>query len=393
MDDSTRLTGVRIGRRSFCALGLAALAPAPSWAALAPVDPDLDAFVAAQMKAAGIPGLAAGLARDGQVRLAKGYGFADVASRRPVTADTMFHIASVTKTVTATAIVRLAQAGKLDLDEPVAPHLDFPLVNPHHPSAQVTFRHLLTHTSGISDAKYYEVDFRTRGGDATLSLGDFLKAYLVPGGRTYSADECYTTAPGAAWDYSNVGYGLLGYLAGRIGGGDMRQQTQQAIFTPLGMRHTSWTLAGTPTALRATPYDDVDGAVTSVEPVGFPDWSAGMMRSSIRDLTRFAAASANGGESGGVRMLSAASQAKMLDMQTPPALPSWLSGQGLGWQMSKPSPPVAWSLLICSSFCEKGVEFTLMPDFFSKPGSTGSGNSSDHMSRLSSPEEESAFFT
>jgi CubicO group peptidase (beta-lactamase class C family) len=334
MDSNADLKVARIGRRVFCVLGLAVLAPAPSGAG-APPDPALDAFIAAQMKAAGIPGLAAGLARDGQVRLAKGYGFADLASRRPVTADTMFHIASVTKTVTATAIVRLAQAGKLDLAEPVAPHLDFPLVNPHHPSAQVTFRHLLTHTSGISDAKYYEVDFRHRGGDATLSLGDFLKAYLVPGGRTFSADECYATAPGAAWDYSNVGYGLLGYLASRIGGRDMRRQTQQEIFTPLGMRHTSWTLAGTPTALRATPYDVIDGAVTPVEPVGFPDWSAGMMRSSIRDLTRFAAASANGGESGGVRMLSAASQAKMLDMQGPPALPAWLSGQGLGWQTSK----------------------------------------------------------
>src|ERR1700754_2494322 len=149
MHDSTRPTAARIGRRSFCALGLAALAPTPSWAAQASADPDLDAFIAAQMARAGIPGLAAGLARDGVVRLAKGYGFADMASRRPVTADSMFHIASVTKTVTATAIVRLAQAGKLDLDAPVAPHLDFPLVNPHHPGGQVTFRHLLTHTSGI----------------------------------------------------------------------------------------------------------------------------------------------------------------------------------------------------------------------------------------------------
>ncbi|MGH6909059.1 MAG: serine hydrolase domain-containing protein, partial [Phenylobacterium sp.] len=228
-----------------------------------------------------------------------------------------------------------AQAGKLDLDKPVAPHLDFPLVNPHHPGAQVTFRHLLTHTSGISDAKYYEVDFRTPGRDATLPLGDFLKAYLVPGGRTYSADGCYAAAPGAAWDYSNVGYGLLGYLASRIGDDDMRRQTQQQVFAPLGMRHTSWTLASTPKALRVTPYDLVDGAATAVAPVGSPDWSSSMMRSSIRDVTRFAAAAANGGESGGVRILSAASQAQMLDMKTPAGLPGWLTGQGLGWQASK----------------------------------------------------------
>lgn len=335
MDSHRRPTGVRIGRRAFCAMGLAGLAPTAGWAAPTTPDRDLDAFIVAQMTRAGIPGLAAGLARGGQVRLARGYGFADLASRRPVTPDTMFHIASVTKTVTATAIMRLAQAGKLHLDEPVAPHLDFPLVNPHHPGAQITFRHLLTHTSGISDAKYYEIDFRSRGGDATLPIGDLLKGYLVPGGESYSADGCYAAAPGATWDYSHVGFGLLGYLASRIGAEDMRQQTRRDIFTPLGMRHTSWSLAGTPNDLRATPYDLIDGAVTAVEPVGFPDWSAGMMRSSIEDLIRFAGACANGGRFGAARILSTASQAQMLDMKAPAGLPAWLTGQGLGWQASK----------------------------------------------------------
>ena len=65
----------------------------------------------------------------------------------------------------------------------------------------------------------------------------------------------------------------------------------------------------------------------------------------------------------------------------------------VGWQRSKPSPPVACSLLICSSFCENGVWLTLMPVAFSKFGITGSGNSSDQMSRLSSPEDEKASFT
>src|SRR5271170_1732190 len=65
----------------------------------------------------------------------------------------------------------------------------------------------------------------------------------------------------------------------------------------------------------------------------------------------------------------------------------------VGWQMSKPSPPVACSLLICSSFCENGVEVTLMPVSFSKSGITGSGNSSSQLMMLSSPEDESALET
>lgn len=317
-----------VNRRTALATGLAALAT-PALAG------SLDAFVTAQMQAAGIPGLALGYAKDGEVRIARGYGFADLATCRPVTAQTMFHIASITKTVTATSILQLAQAGKLDLDAPIAPLLDFPLANPRHPDAPITVRQLLTHTSGISDARYYEIDFRVRGRDANQSLRDLLKSYLVPGGETWSADGCFSTqAPGAAWDYCNIGYALLGYLAGRIGGEDMREQTARTIFAPLRMKHTSWSLAGTPEALRATPYEMVDGARAAIEPVGFPDWPVGMIRASIADLTAFAAASANGGQAHGARILSSQAMTGMLDMQTPAGLPDWLTGQGLGWQAS-----------------------------------------------------------
>ncbi|MDP3747326.1 MAG: serine hydrolase domain-containing protein [Phenylobacterium sp.] len=330
MSDSQFPTALRMGRRGVLAAGLAAFA-SPAFG-----KDDLDAFFADEMAGAGIPGLAVGLARKGTVRLARGYGFADLADRRPVTGDTMFHIASITKTVTAAAVMRLADQGRLALDAPVAPHLDFPLVNPHHRDAPVTFRHLLTHVSSISDAKYYGVDFRVSGVDANLALGDLLKDYLAPGGRIYSSEGCFSkAAPGAAWDYSNVGYGLLGYLAGRIGGQDMREQTREAIFAPLGMRHTSWTIAGTPEALRATPYDLVDGALGPVAPVGFPDWPVGMIRCSISDLMRFVAASANGGVARGTRIVSEQGMAQMLDMKTPPGLPDWLTGQGLGWMESK----------------------------------------------------------
>ncbi|HEY0178889.1 MAG TPA: serine hydrolase domain-containing protein [Dokdonella sp.] len=295
----------------------------------------LDAFVRAEMRRTHMPGLAIGVARDGEVRSVRGYGYADVAARRPVDERTEFHLASVTKTVTATSIMQLVEAGRMTLDEPVAPHLDFPLIDPHHADVPITARHLLTHTSGLSDAKYYEIDFRERGRDATLPLDAFLKAYLVPGGRHYSAEQCFSgTAPGTTWDYSNVGFALLGYLAGRVGGEDMREQSARRIFAPLRMRDTHWTLAATPASRSAVPYDVVDGAPTATEPVGFPDWPAGMLRASMADFMRFVAASANGGAASGVRLLRADTLAQMLDMRTPAGLPGWLTGQGLGWMAS-----------------------------------------------------------
>lgn len=328
----------RVSRRSVfgCGLALLSLPAIGQGNSGRPNLSSLDKFITREMRKARIPGLAVGVARDGAVQLVRGYGFADIARRRVVTPDTMFHIASVTKTVTATAIMRLAEAGRLCLDEPVGPHLDFPLIYPNHPQTPITFRHLLLHVSSISDARYYEVDFRVRGHDAEMSLVEFLRGYLVPGGRTYSAEGCFArAAPGTTWDYSNVGYGLLGHLASRIGGEDLREQSLRQIFAPLGMRHTSWSIKGTPERLRATPYDVVDDALVAAEAVGFPDWPAGMLRSSVSDFTRFIAASANGGALGSTRIIGAKAQAQMLHMEKPSGLPDWLTGQGFGWASSK----------------------------------------------------------
>lgn len=337
--DPDTLDAFLMQRRRLMGAGLAALAlPAmgKNRSGHAATPDAFDTFVAEQMRLANIPGLAVGLARGGTVRLVQGYGYADIEKRRPVTVDTLFHIASITKTVTAAAIMQLADDGRLTLDEPVARHLDFPLNNPNHPTAPITFRELLTHTSSLSDAKYYEIDFRVRGQDATLSLSDFLKNYLVPTGSVYSSDKCFSKAmPGSTWDYSNVGYALLGYLASRIAAKDMRQQTRERIFAPLGMHDTHWRLSDTPKRRSATPYDVIDGVLKPLEPVGFPDWPVGMLRSSVADFTRFVAASANGGAAQGVRILRSETMAQMLDMQTPIGLPDWLTGQGLGWMASR----------------------------------------------------------
>ncbi len=338
MTSAPTIDPTHVSRRSVLGGGLALLA-GPAVGHAGPVQPNfksLDAFVAREMRRATIPGLAVGMAREGVVQVVRGYGFADMARYRLVTPDTMFHIASVTKVVTATLVMQLAEVGKLSLDEPVEPYLDFPLINPNHPQAPITFRNLLLHTSSISDAKYYEVDFRVRGHDAESSLVEFLRSYLVPGGQSYSSEGCFAaTAPGTTWHYSNVGYGLLGHLANRIGGEDLRAQSVRRIFAPLGMRHTSWTIKGTPERLQATPYDVVDEALVPVEPVGFPDWPAGMLRSSVSDFTRFVAACANGGASGGSRLIGERALAQMLHMETPAGLPAWLTGQGLGWASSK----------------------------------------------------------
>jgi len=306
-----------VSRRAALA-GAAAASASRAWAA-----EGFDDEVRRRMADAKIPGLGVGHAQDGRVRLARGYGFADLAARRPVGPDTPFHVASISKAVVATAVVALAADGRLDLDGPVAPHLDFPLAPASRP---VTFRHLLRHVSGVSDAAYYRIDFRRQGADADQPLGDFLRAYLSPDGEVFRQGGCLSeAAPGSTWDYSNVGFGLLGYAAGRAVGQDLRRVIQRRLLDRVGVTSAAWTLA----AARglATPYELADGALRPVPPVAFPDWPAGMLHISIRDFIRFAAAVSDAGDG----LVPATATADMLKMARPAGLPDWLTGQGLGW--------------------------------------------------------------
>lgn len=331
---NSRFRSFSLNRRALLAGATASIA-APALASGRRNDL-LDGFLNSQLQTSGIPGMAIGIARHGRVIFQRGYGLADLANHRRVTTDTMFHLASVTKTVTATAVMMLAGAGKIDLDAPANRYLDFQVVNPAHPEAAITVRHLLMHLSSISDETYYKVDFRTRGRDSSQELGTFLRSYLVSGGEHFTETGSFSsTAPGGGYDYCNVGYGLLGYLAGRVAGEDLRTFTQRRLFAPLGMRHISWTIAGGAASLRATPYEVVKDLLVPVEPVGFPDWPTGMLRASIAGFMPFVAASANGGAASRARILAAPAQAEMLAMRVPPGLPTWLTGQGLGWAASR----------------------------------------------------------
>lgn len=251
-------------------------------------DKEFDSFLAAAMPSTRTPGLSVAIVRKGQTLLARGYGLADIASGRLVTADTAFHIASVSKLVTGTAMMMLLQDGKLGLDEPINKYLDFQVVHPAAPDTPVTFRQLMTHTSGISDQVYGNTDAFAFKGDPELPLRDFLIGYLTPGGKWYRAEGCFGAAPGTKWDYSNVAVALLGYLAGRVGT-ELKALTQARLFEPLGMHTTSWTYAGLKPQGVATPYDASGSAPVALPPTGYPDWPAGLLRTSARDFARFLA--------------------------------------------------------------------------------------------------------
>ncbi|HTT98050.1 MAG TPA: serine hydrolase domain-containing protein [Rhizomicrobium sp.] len=273
-------------RRSFLALSAAALIAPRAYAGTGRNwRRDFEAFVKDGLAMTNTPGLSVAIVRGGKAVFAQGFGYADVEHARRATADTVFQIASVSKTVTATAMMMLWQDGRFKLDDPVAPLLDFPLKHPKFPDAPVTFRHLFTHTSGISDEVYGDLDFT---GQTPPPLRDFLAAYLAPGGRWYSADKSWSTAkPGTAWSYSNVAVALLGYLAGRVGPDPLDVVTQKRIFAPLGMHNTAWRYEGIADNDLAQPYAFENARYKRIAHQTYPDWPAGLLCTSSNDFAKF----------------------------------------------------------------------------------------------------------
>ena len=190
-------------------------------------------------------GVAVAVVRDEEV-VSSGFGVRDIGSGAPVTPETMFHLASVSKPFVATAIVSLATAR--EADEPVI-DLDAPIVDwvPEFTLAdgragEVTARGLLTHSSGLPDVADYGWHDPQLGDDA---LSEFARS--LSGWRLQAE-------PGSAYSYSNAGYELLGLLLSRVMGVTFEEAVRQQVLAPLGMRTSTFLRSEVPGYLAASPH-------------------------------------------------------------------------------------------------------------------------------------------
>jgi len=129
---------------------------------------DLDTFIKEVMEKSHLPGLSACIVRNSNIIWSKGYGWADIENKISMTPDTVQNIASVSKTVTATAVMQLWEKGLFTLDDDVNGYLPFKAQNPRFPDVEITFRQLLTHRSSIKDGPAYEQSYAP--GDPQISL-------------------------------------------------------------------------------------------------------------------------------------------------------------------------------------------------------------------------------
>jgi D-alanyl-D-alanine carboxypeptidase len=282
----------------------------------------IDDYAAAQMASQHVPGLTLVVTRNGVPVLEKGYGMADVGSATPAKAQTVYRIGSVSKQFAASAVLLLAQDGKLSLDQRFAQY--FPVA----PAAwkDITIRQLLQHTAGL------QRDFQQ---------------YLAPvydPNHNYTPDEVVQlmgtipmqTAPGTTQSYSNIGYYLIGLLIERVSGRPYADFMRERMFTPLGM-DTAALLTAPPVAGQTASGYDWNGVAWVRADAILPgdDGAEGALRMSAQDLAKWDAALNTD------RILSKASRDLLW---TPARLNDGSSVQyGLGWVLdSINNLPYVW---------------------------------------------------
>ena len=187
----------------------------------------MDAWIQAQMKEIGLPGLVIGIVHDQEVVWKKAYGHADVERGTPMRTDSIFRIASHSKLFTSIAVLQLRDAGKLRLDDPITDHLPwFDMENPYPDAEPIRISHLLTHSAGLpresNHPSWTEFDFPT-----TEDLRE-----------TVSQQEAaYPTE--TIWKYSNLGLSLAGAIVEAVSGRDYEEYVETEIMAPLGMISSS----------------------------------------------------------------------------------------------------------------------------------------------------------
>lgn len=211
---------------------------APNAATLA----EIDRIFADWQLAAHAPGVVYGIVVDGRLVHARGRGIQDVDSKRPVTSDSLFRIASMSKAFTALAILKLRDEGKVSLDAPAenyVPELK-QWVYPTSDSPRITVRNLLTHTAGMVEDNPW--------GDRQQVLTEPEFSAMLKAGVPFSRP------PGLAMEYSNLGYATLGRIISNVSGTAYQQFVRREILGPLGMASTGYDIFAAPQGRRAIGY-------------------------------------------------------------------------------------------------------------------------------------------
>ena len=246
---------------------------------VAATESDVDQMFRAYAERQHLPGFAYGVVVDGNLVYSSGFGLANLEEQIPADPRSLFRIASMSKSFTAVSILQLRDAGKLGLDDPVSEYLPEVKTLTHltTDAPEITIRHLLTHSAGFPEDNPW--------GDRQLADSDRELMDLIAGGVSFS------NVPGVEYEYSNLGFALLGQIVQVVSGMEFTDYTRKNIFEPLGMSSTVWEFENAPTEDLALGYAWQDEAWVNVPLEHHGSFGAmGGLITSIEDFNAYVAA-------------------------------------------------------------------------------------------------------
>jgi len=305
--------------------------------------------IAFLMRLGGLPSLSVCIIKNSDIVWSEAYGFSHVYLRKKATLDKIYMIGSISKSITAIALMQLYENCLFDLDDNVSEWLPFDLKNPKYPDINITFRMLLAHQSSLFEfallrpslsfdyiknlSKIFRIFFKSLPYIQESSL--LIENILNPNGSAYSEDIWMDFPPGSESKYSDLGFIILGYLLEQIANQSIEQYCKENIFLPLGMMNTSYHPNDLARKRLIRPYDRICG-----RPVPLPHYdffaaaSAGGIRTTLEDLSHLLLAHMNDGAYNGVRVLENNTLCLMHKIQYPG---SYFQNHqfGLGWEIWK----------------------------------------------------------
>jgi len=306
------------------------------------------------MRLTHIPSLTACIIKNDTIVWSKAYGYSDIYKREKATTDTIYRIASITKTFTGTALMQLYEQGLFDLDDNVSEYLPFDLKNPKYPDTNITFRMLLAHQSSFCciNVESLFAPLEPRLGDNSvigslkwylftlIHLKDYISGFypddiypwikevMVPGGDLYYPEHWGDYPPGEGEFYTNIGYILLGYLIEQISGQSFEAYCKEHILEPLSMNNSSFFIYEINKDKLAIPYLWSHGIYHPMPHFELNCFNpAAGLFSDVNDLSKYLIAHMNEGVYNGVKILDRSTIEQMHTIQYTNGI------YGLGWEI------------------------------------------------------------
>jgi CubicO group peptidase (beta-lactamase class C family) len=259
----------------------------------------IDSFVQSLVDTANIPGIAMAITLDDRIVHMRAFGVASKATGMRLETFHNFHIASISKTFTATAVMQLAERGKIDIDQPLTSYLSyFRMKDPRYRS--VTIKQLLNHTSGMPDVDDYEWEKRVSDAGAAERYARTLK------------DSVLISEPGKEFHYSNVAFDIMADIVAKVSGQTFEDYVKQHMLLPLEMKNSSFIYPDIELSRRTSPHINNPAVVSTVYPYNRMHAPSSTLNTNAEELAHWAIANLHEGRYQGISILMPSTHQQMM---------------------------------------------------------------------------------